>query len=352
MTPPPPSPSVWRAADAGPLRIAIVGLGARSHYWMDAIDASPDLRVAALVDPAPAARQRAAARYPGLPVTAELTDALDQAEADAVLIVTPPFGREQIVAVCVARKLAVLAEKPLADSLALATAYVEAAETAGIPLMVVQNFRYMPVSQATRRLFDGPAGRPRFGRFTYERWRDGHQAHLNKYPLTMAEPMLWEQSIHHFDLMRFVYDAEPVEIYARTFNPPWSMYAGNANVSAVITFDSGLVVNYQGTWAANWRPMAFDWRTECDNGVVIQSDQFGDLAMALRDDPTPTPVPLPPYRQWYDDAVSLLDVFAAALRGERPLECSGRDHLASLSMVEACTRSSREGRAINPSSIV
>jgi predicted dehydrogenase len=55
----------------------------------------------------------------------------------------------------------------------------------------------------------------------------------------MVHPMLWEQSIHHFDLLRFVYGAEPVAVYARTFNPSWSMYEGDANVSALFTFSGG-----------------------------------------------------------------------------------------------------------------
>ena len=77
------------------------------------------------------------------------------------------------------------------------------------------------------------------------------------------QPMLWEQSIHHFDLMRFVYDAEPVPISARTWNPPWSMYRGDANVAALITFASGIEVTYQGTWAGEPATADFNWRTDC-----------------------------------------------------------------------------------------
>ena len=50
------------------------------------------------------------------------------------------------------------------------------------------------------------------------------------------------------------------------------MYRGDANVSALITFAGGLEVTYQGTWAGNWQPMTFNWRTETPRGVVIQAD--------------------------------------------------------------------------------
>ena len=36
--------------------------------------------------------------------------------------------------------------------------------------------------------------------------------------------MLWEQSIHHFDLMRYCYQAEVRSVQATTWNPPWSLY--------------------------------------------------------------------------------------------------------------------------------
>jgi len=333
-----------------PLRIIIVGLGARAQFWLRVINANPDCSIVGLVDPSEAMRERALAQCPGA-VAAAGVELLAEVQADFVLLATPPGGRErQMEAACKAG-LAILAEKPLADSVELAARYVEMAEEAGVPLMVGLNFRFLPVTQKTLQLFDTEVGAPSFGRFTYERWRDGTLARLNKYPLTMAQPMLWEQSIHHFDLIRYVYKSEPVGIYARTFNPGWSMYADDANVSALITLANGVEVNYQGTWQSNWQKPGFEWRTECERGIVSQKDQFGDLHFARQQDEALTPVPLPPYEQWIDDAVALLASFVAALRGTAPLLCSGRDHLKSLRMVQACILSQEEGQAIDPADL-
>jgi predicted dehydrogenase len=328
-----------------PLRIILVGLGARAQFWMRVIRENPDCTIVGLIDPSEAARERALAQWPEAKASASL-ELVGQVEADAILLATPPGGREaQMEAACRA-KLPILAEKPLADSVALAQRYVEMAEDAGVPLMVGLNFRFLPVTQRTLQLIDDTVGKIAFSRFTYERWRDGWLARLNKYPLTMDQPMLWEQSIHHFDLMRYVLKAEPVEIYAKTFNPPWSMYRDDANVSALFTFDDGAIVNYQGTWQSNWKTPGFEWRSECERGVIVQKDQFGDLNYALRDQDDLTPVPLPPYEQWINDAVALLASFVAALRGTAPLLCTGRDHLNSLRMVQACILSSQSGQAI------
>ena len=332
------------------LRIILVGLGARAQFWMRVIRENPDCTIVGLIDPSEAARARALEQWPEAKASAGLS-LIGELEADAVLLATPPGGREAQMEAAVAARLPILAEKPLADSVELAERYVEMAEAAGVPLMVGLNFRYLPVTQEALRLIDETLGPVEFSRFTYERWRDGRLARLNKYPLTMDQPMLWEQSIHHFDLMRYVLRSEPVEIFAKTFNPSWSMYRDDANVGALITFANGAIVNYQGTWQSNWKMPDFQWRSECARGVIVQNDQFGALNYALHDDDALTAVPLPPYEQWIDDAVALLASFVAALRGSAPLQCTGRDHLNSLRMVQACILSAETGQAIRPTDL-
>ena len=332
-----------------PVRLALAGLGARGRYWRTVIEREPRSVAAAFVDPSAVARANFAELEPGVPCFADLTEAVDAVAPDALVLATPPDQREAHLGLACERALPVLVEKPLALDLATATHDVERAERAGVPLMVGLNFRYLDVTRQTVRLLaDGTVGRPEFARFTYERWRDGHRPGINRYPLTMLHPMLWEQSIHHFDLLRFVYQAEPLAVYARTFNPSWSMYDDDANVSALFTFAGGLTVNYQGTWQSSHVTPVFEWRSECSEGVIVQRDQFGDLAYARRADPELTPVPLQPHETWVTDTSGVLAAFLDHLIDHRPLVCSGRDHLRSLAMVEACVRSSAEGVVVTP----
>ncbi len=317
------------------LRLILVGLGARARTWAAVARANPDVRIVALCDPDAGARARTAADFPGVPVGATLND-VTGVGADAALICTPPGGRDALIEACCAHRLAILAEKPLADGVSSAARFVAMAESADVPLIVGLNFRYLRVTQAKRAILDARTyGTPEFGRFLYERWRDGMQPQLNRYPLTMAHPMLWEQSIHHFDLMRHVYRAEPAYVQAQTFNPSWSMYAGDANVAALFGFHGGMRVTYQGTWAAGIDRLDFDWRTDCSDGIVVQRAMFGDLAAGHRHDTDLAPVPLPDHTPWIDDATALLASFVATCRGAAP-ECTGRDHLQSLYMLEAC----------------
>ena len=331
-----------------PLRFILVGMGARSRVWRRVLKERPDCRLVGLVETDPVRLAEALAESVGAVGGTSLDEVAASVEADVALLCTPPSGRQSQVAAACAAGLGILAEKPLADTLADAESHVAAAKEAGVPIAVGLNFRYLAVTQALKALFSADRlGPPEFGRFTYERWRDGRLSHLNKYPMSMKQPMLWEQSIHHFDLMRFVYDVEPVCISARTFNPSWSMYKGDANVSALITFTGGLEVTYQGTWAGNWQKMGFEWRTECRQGIALQGEMFGALSYAIRDDLELTPVPLPESEPWVDDARALLSAFVSHFREDMPLPCPGTDHLNSLRMVEACIRSSEGEGAVS-----
>jgi predicted dehydrogenase len=331
------------------LRIVLVGLGARGQYWAEVINRSAECELCAYIDPNPVALETAQQRFGAKPSFVTLAEALSALpDTDAVILATPPEGRERQIRAACERGLPLLIEKPLALSLEEATRFVQIAETANVPMMIGLNFRYLAVTKATLELFKhGKVGTPAFGHFTYERWRDGTLARLNKYPLTMTHPMLWEQSVHHFDLLRFVYQSEPLSVYCKTWNPSWSMYQDDTNVSAVFTFVNGIIVNYQGTWQSGWREPNFVWRTDCTRGVVFQKDQFGELHYAKRYDAALTGVALPPHETWITDTEGVLAAFVNTLLHNQPLEASGHDHLKSLAIVEACVRSSQEARAVD-----
>ena len=332
-----------------PVKTVLVGLGARGRYWAQVMHAEPRCDVVAYVDPAAEALERADASFGARPGFTSLDAALSQLEqVDALVLATPPSGREAQLRAACERGLPVLVEKPLALDLNEAARFVALGESAGIPLMVGLNFRYLAVTVERMRLYrEGVIGLPEFTRFTYERWRDGYRPGINRYPLTMEHPMLWEQSIHHFDLLRFAYGAEPETVACQAWNPSWSMYAGETNVSALFDFAGGLRANYQGTWQSGWVTPGFEWRTDGTEGVVSQFDQFGDLRYARRGDPALTDVPLPPHEIWVTETAGLLRAFLATLLDGAPLECSARDHLGSLAMVEASIRASRDRRVVD-----
>ncbi len=337
-----------------PLRVVLAGLGVRGRHWAEVLTRSPRCEIAAYADPNPAARERMVAQYGERPAFETAEAALAAVpNVDALVLANPPIGRKSQVQAAVSRGIPLLVEKPLALSLEEAADLVALAEAASVPLMVGLNFRYLAVTQALKRLLaENVVGKPEFARFTYERYRDGRRPDLNKYPLTMDQPMLWEQSIHHFDLMRFVYERAPLTVQCQTWNPSWSMYASDANVAAIFRFEGGMVINYQGTWQSGWAEPHFEWRTDCTGGIISQRHQFGDLYYAPQSAAALTPVELPPYETWITETQALLDAFVDTVVDHQPLQCSGADHLWSLAMVQACILSSREGKSVAIASIL
>ena len=323
--------------------VLLVGAGARGAVWASIVAGRADATLAGIVDPS-TARQ---ASLPQAPWFASVDAALAAVRPAAAIVATPPEGRTALLGTLFAAGIPVLCEKPLAASLAEAAAIVQAAEAAGVPLSVGLNFRYLPVHLRLRELLAaGEYGPPGFGQFLYHRNRDGYRPGLNRYPLQMRHPMMLEQSVHHLDLIRFCYGREITAVSCRSWNPPWSQYAHDANVSCLLSLEGGLEVDYTGSWAGGWDQMRFLWRTDCADGVLLQRALFGDLAAARRGDAEPTLIALPEATPFIDDSRALLDDFLAAIRTGAPAPCSGRDHLRTLAVCEAAIRSDAEGRRI------
>jgi predicted dehydrogenase len=330
------------------LRFLLVGLGNRGRQWADIVAGSARAELAGAADTDPARIAAFSAAHPGVKTFATLADGLAGSGADAVLLVTPPVGRLAQAQAVFAAGLPLFAEKPLADSLGEAADIVRAAEAAGVPLSVGLNFRYLEVTRAIRDLVARRTfGAPGFGQFVYHRNRDGKRPGLNRYPLTMRHPMMLEQSIHHLDLIRFAYGREVASVQCRTWNPAWSMYAHDANVSCLLTLDDGMAVDYLGTWTGGWNELRFQWRTDCADGVIVQRELFDDLATARTGDPALTPVTLPACRAFVDDSRALLETFVAAVEGGTPPPCGGRDHLRTLAVCWAGIESAASGRRVD-----
>jgi predicted dehydrogenase len=328
--------------------LLLIGLGTRGKMWAKVIDADPTARIAAAVDPGEGPRAEFAENHPGVPVFTSLEAALaGGAKFDSAVLVTPPDGHLGQCRALFAAGLPILAEKPLTVDLAESVAIIDMADEYELPLSVGLNFRFLPVHQKQRELLTGEfLGTVGFGEFIYRRNRDGRRPGINKYPLTMWQPMMLEQSIHHLDLIRYCYGREVESIMCRTWNPPWSMYDDDANVHALLTLEGGIAVNYFGTWSGGWNEPGFEWRSDCDGGVIIQKELFSDLNYARKTDAVLTPIEIEPATAFFDDTAALLKAFVSAIEDGTPVPCDGRDHLRTLGLCFAGIESSTSGKAI------
>ncbi|WP_439517406.1 Gfo/Idh/MocA family protein [Hydrogenophaga sp.] len=141
------------------LPVAVMGAGAMGRMHIERMMRHPDVRVAAIADPTPAARTLAESL--GLPWFADHRDLLEQSDARAAIVATPNDTHAEVGIHCIERGLPVLMEKPVADTLENAQRLCEAGERAGVPIMVGHQRRHNPIIQRARTLVnDGVLGRP------------------------------------------------------------------------------------------------------------------------------------------------------------------------------------------------
>ena len=273
-----------------PLRVLLAGTGTRGKHWARIMHDEPLCRTVGYVDVNAANLAEVNERWPapdGRVVHRPRRGAGHRRPRSGRARHTPMGHLEQAKQVF-ASKRHLLSEKPLTLDLAEAIAIVRGAQEAGVSLTVGLNFRYLAATIEAKRIFAArELGEPSFSQYLYWTNRDGRRPGINKYPLTMRQPMLYEQSIHHLDLFRFTYDAEVARVSAITHNPSWSMYADDANVFALIEMTNGIVVNYFGTWSGTTQRRTFEWRTDCSEGAVIQRDFFRDLVSVAKDSAEP-----------------------------------------------------------------
>jgi predicted dehydrogenase len=262
-------------------------------------------------------------------------------ETDGVIDVTPPqFHREVSLKALEAGK-PVLSEKPLAPTLADAQAIVEAANRTGVLHMVTQNYRYSTVAQTVKQALD-PAVMGEIGAVTVEFFKGPH---FGGFREKMPYPLIIDMSIHHFDMMRFFLGSNPVSVFGRSWNPPWSWYDGDASATALIQFAGGVSATYTGTWCGTGRetPWNANWRFDCAHGVVALADDQVWVFPRMADEAPyqVEPVNMPRTAQAY----LLHEFFEAVTTGSTPATTC-QDNIKSLEIVFGVVESFKSGGVV------
>ena len=245
---------------AGPLRTVVVGAGAMGTQWLDAIDASPDVELAAVVDLDASAAARAARGVPSATTLAEVA-----ALADFVVDATVPAAHFAVTASALRLGLPVLGEKPLAETLPQALTLAALSSLTGSLFVVSQSRRFEPHLVAFKSSLGslGP-----LGSLTTEFYRDPR---FGGFRETMAHPLLLDMAIHAFDTARYLLDEEPVSVYCDAYNPSWSWYAGSAAANALFRFSSGARYSYLASWCATGCDTSWNgsWRAVGAGGTAL-----------------------------------------------------------------------------------
>lgn len=223
------------------LRVAAVGAGYFSQFQYLGWKNIEDAECVALANREPGKAREMAERFGVAGVYDRLEPMLDELRPDLLDIITPPSTHRAFVAAALERGIPVICQKPFGESYADALAITEAAERAGVPLVVHENVRWAPWYREAKRLID--AGRLGALHGVAFRLRPGDgqgpRAYLDRQPYFQGMPrfLVMETAIHWIDTFRFLMgEVRAVSARLRKINP---VIAGEDAGLIVFEFESG-----------------------------------------------------------------------------------------------------------------
>jgi predicted dehydrogenase len=252
-----------------PVNVALVGLGdIASSAHLPALLRQPRARLVAVADPDPARL----ADVPNVPGCADLADL--PSEVDGVILATPPWATTDLIVRALADGRYVLAEKPIATSVAAAKVLAELPAELAARVQVGLTYRHDPALELLREwISTGRLGGPLLVRaHIYDERRDPTDpAHLARLTAMLAHgtPVVHEGA-HVFDWLSYLLGGPAEELL-----DAWSVRTDPALPSANLI---GARLRYPGSAVAL---VEFGWLTDalprCELSVL------GDRGHALLD---------------------------------------------------------------------
>ena len=135
----------------GKVRLSVVGAGLIGHRHIEEIRKNPDCELVSIVDPNPPKAIAGLGDKGGLaaagdrPLYSSLEEMLSKDAPDGVILATPNRLHADQAIECIRHGVAVFIEKPIAHTLADGIRVCEAAEAAGIKVLVGHHRRHSPI---------------------------------------------------------------------------------------------------------------------------------------------------------------------------------------------------------------
>lgn len=196
------------------LRIGLIGCGHIGRLvHLETLRRLPNAHVVSLADTEADSLKVAHGRMPGARTFTDYRTLLDAEDIDAVVICLPNALHAEAAISALERNKHVYLEKPIAGSLAEGQAVLEAWRRSGRVGMIGFNYRFNPLHrEMRRRIQSGAIGQPVGMRSV---WTTAAQRlPAWKAARVTGGGVLLDLSSHHFDLIRFWFDQDIVEVHA------------------------------------------------------------------------------------------------------------------------------------------
>lgn len=250
-------------------RIIVVGTGNMAGAWMEYPRTRDDIEFVALVDPV---YERAVAfrdRH-GLscPIFASQTEALEKVNANLIFNITPPAAHKEVTIEALEHGCHVFSEKPLADNMENSLEMIRTARRCNREFFVMQNRRFIKPTVEFKSLIDaGTIGN--VGLVVNEFYMNPGQGTFRDQVLKHG--LLSDMAIHQFDMMRYIFDVDPISVYCDSFQVPGSYFHGMPAATAIFQMTKDIRFVYVGYWASRVAMTTWEgkWRAIGEKGVAL-----------------------------------------------------------------------------------
>jgi predicted dehydrogenase len=341
------------------LRIGLVGAGAISAQHVEAIEALPSTRLAAVAS-ASETRARALGEDHGVPWTTRLEELLARSDIDAVTICSPSGLHPAQALDALRAGKHVLIEKPVALTVAEADEVILEARERGLVAAVISQRRFEPAVRALRAaVAAGRLGRVAviIGEGLYFRPQSYYDSAAWRGTLSLDGGVLMNQAIHTVDLMRWI-GGPAVAVSGQVTTLGHAMEAEDTAVMG-IRFASGALGSMTATTCTE-PEQPVELRVYGDRGQVRLSgaavtawdvpgvepppdrDEAADDPRDDEGDPSVS-------RTWGTSAAGYLRQYTdlvEAIRSGRPPAVTAQDGRDAVELVTAAYASSRTGRQV------
>lgn len=331
-------------------RWAIVGIGTHADVRMaPAIAAAGETELAAVWSRDMGRARAFAQKHGDCRSYDSYSGLLDAPDIDVVYVATPnSLHAEQVIQAARAGKH-VLCEKPMALSIADASAMIEACDKAGVKLGLALQNRQHPAHQEVRRLLSsGEAGEVVLARAQYSHnfplelpWSDWRND-----PAMAGGGSLMGMGVHALDLLRFVMGQEADEIMAFSDADPDTGRA-DRTVTCMLRFKNG-----SSAYAASCLHLPHPRNDLLIYGSRLRMEARGTIGMpwqgdlSVTDGRVTTVTPFPCENPVFDLYVRLVEDFNQSIQQDSAPLASGHDGLALVQLADAVIRSARERKAV------
>jgi D-apiose dehydrogenase len=332
----------------GELRGAIIGTGYFAQFHAEAWSRMAGVRLFAAADVNEIRAWEFAKRWGIRKSYADAEEMLERERPEFVDIVTRPETHRPLTELAARRGAHVICQKPMAPTLPDCIAMVRACETAGVRLVIHENWRWQPWYREVRRLTDkGRFGTP-FHLGFLMRTGDGRGStayRVQPYFRDMPRLLIYETFVHFLDTYRYLAgEIESLYCITRRVNPN---IRGEDCATVQLRFRSGAGGLIDGNRISGpvTPPLAFgEFRLEGDRAAVRVTPD-GDIRIHEDGDDEREHVFAKSDAGYKGDSVKAMqEHFISCLHSGRPAESEGEEYLKTVALVETCYRSAESGR--------